>query len=329
MAANTKDRNSWSATGVGQVQITQKNSDDQEQRSPVNRKYYLQLATFAVIFVGIIVGAFFGGIEFQKQTDIKEKDASTLEKDSRVEFLLIDHTAEPDFDANIESFMKKAKENGHHNDATKFPKEVRGTNFTKANLIKHLRFSKFHGAQVTNMAHHSSSEQRHLRRLSPLLDEAKGWFELGKEVWKVIKDGEAVADINTGDFISVVPTKDWQSMSQWKTQGTNFIPVAYHGGWDNRLCLFDYKHTFNFNGNYKNTGRYISNAQVLVDNVYVSWGNSLNVDAAKGDVVNVGTADWKIPQITMKLSWTCSNFVNTMKGTSTLQMSGNGNVQSL
>lgn len=164
---------------------------------------------------------------------------------------------------------------------------------------------------------------------------ARQIIAFGKEIYKIIEAGKPV--INTSYApISVLPleTKHGRSitpfhLSNWQRPKFVKFKVSYLNGYKQEVVAFTYNVNMSYGGQYDGTGAYITNAQIVPEQVTVAWGYTFNATMALVGVTNIGSEANPIAGATLKLSYSVKTVLKEEKKNMTLFVAGDGTIEQM
>jgi hypothetical protein len=157
----------------------------------------------------------------------------------------------------------------------------------------------------------------------------------GKEIYKIVEAGKPVINTNYAP-ISVLPLetefgKDITPMklSQWKAPKFVKFKVTYKNGYGAEVVSFTYNVNMSYGGQFKGKGAFITNAQIVPENVTVAWGYTFNAKMSLVGLTNIGTDEEPIAGATLVLSYSVSTVIKEDRNNMTIFIAGDGTIQQM
>ncbi len=124
--------------------------------------------------------------------------------------------------------------------------------------------------------------------------------------WKVIEDNKPSSQLKTARANAVPNVPDWTSLegaqgpkeSRWYISMINRLPES----WGNIVVDCDLYLRFTYGATYKGGGLYIPNIWIDIDDSYVAWFHTLELDLIAKDPENAGTASAPLARIPITIS---------------------------
>ncbi|MDO9183988.1 MAG: hypothetical protein Q7U04_16355 [Bacteriovorax sp.] len=159
-----------------------------------------------------------------------------------------------------------------------------------------------------------------------------GLIATGTKIWKIIDGGRPVITIKNAPTISVLPelkseNTSLNQMANWSVPSVHSYRVSFKNGYNNEVVGFTYSVFFQFNGNYKGTGKYITNLRIQTSEISSAWGFSFDATSELVGIANVGSMDEPIASATIQLSYAVKGLLNEKRAVRSFYIDGNGNIQ--
>lgn len=214
----------------------------------------------------------------------------------------------------LDSFINEHVAAGNHirNDV---PEVIRGSNFTKQNLVKYFDLPLITPNHVSD------------RRILVGADEV---IAIGKEVWTFMEENKPVMNLNT-DYAGAVPNgvSDWTHLSGWKNALKGPYTISWINGFNLETVHIDFKWASSYGGRYDGVGQYITQAGPLVGKIDVSWGYTVDVSVRAFSPLNVGTKKTPVSQIDIELTSRISNVLKDVTQNYHARFTGSGDIMIL
>ncbi len=155
---------------------------------------------------------------------------------------------------------------------------------------------------------------------------------IGQRIWKIVDAGRPVITTKIAPMISVLPHLEGENptlnqMATWSAPKVKSFRVSFKNGYNSEVVGFTYTIYFQFNGSYKNTGKYITNLKVQASEINVAWGFNFDATSELIGIANVGTMDSPIASATMQISYIVKGLLNESRHTQGFYVDGSGNLQ--
>jgi hypothetical protein len=157
----------------------------------------------------------------------------------------------------------------------------------------------------------------------------------GKEIYKIVEAGKPVINTNYAP-ISVLPLetefgKDITPMKLSKWRAPKFVKfkVTYKNGYGAEVVSFTYNVNMSYGGQFKGKGAFITNAQIVPENVTVAWGYTFNAKMSLVGLTNIGTDEEPIAGATLVLSYSVSTLIKEDRNNMTIFIAGDGTIQQM
>ncbi len=141
---------------------------------------------------------------------------------------------------------------------------------------------------------------------------------IGQKITPIIEKGRPVVTNNPMAALSVIPrldTKDpvLHEMGGWSIPMTKHYKIAFSNGFKSEVVSFVYSITYQYGGNYKGSGKYLTGVRASARNLVVSWGFDLDASSTLVQISNIGTTANPVAGATVEISYTVKNWsrVNT------------------
>lgn len=164
---------------------------------------------------------------------------------------------------------------------------------------------------------------------------ARQIIAFGKEIYKIIEAGKPVIN-TTYAPISVLPneTKFGRNitpfnLSNWQRPKFVKFKVSYLNGYKTEVVSFTYNVNMSYGGQYQGAGSYITNAQIVPEEVNVAWGYTFNASMSLVGVTNIGSEGNPIAGATLVLSYSVKTVLKEVKKNMTIFVAGDGTIQQM
>lgn len=157
---------------------------------------------------------------------------------------------------------------------------------------------------------------------------------IGEKIIPTIKQGKAVVTNNPMASVSVLPrinAKDpvVHDMGGWSVPYSKHYKVVYTNGLGMEVVSFVYSISYQFNGSWNGLGKYLTGIRASARKIEIVWGFDLNASSQLLQISNIGTAQNVIAGATVEMSYTVSNWLQTITTNKSFFIAGNGKLWQL
>ena len=178
-------------------------------------------------------------------------------------------------------------------------------------------------------------ELRPNTEIGDVISIAREIIAFGKEIYKIVEAGKPVIN-TTYAPISVLPfgTKYGKeitpmNLSSWKAPKFVKFKVTYKNGYNQQVVDFTYNINMSYGGKFDGKGAYITNAQIVPENINVVWGYTFNAKMSLVGLTNTGTDEEPIAGATLVLSYSVSTLIKEDRNNITIFIGGDGVIQQM
>ena len=157
----------------------------------------------------------------------------------------------------------------------------------------------------------------------------------GKRVYAIIEAGRPVVSSSYAP-ISVLPfdkkTNTYTSamnLSYWKGPRSKKYRVSYENGFGMNVVDFTYNINMSYGGSNNGKGLYLTNVQIVPQNISVAWGYTFDAKMILTGITNKGSQDSPIASATLNLSYTVSTVIKEDRNNYTYEVVGNGQINEI
>ena len=155
-------------------------------------------------------------------------------------------------------------------------------------------------------------------------------INMGKKVWSIVEAGKPVVNVKLNSAHALPKGLScWSDLSGWKKPQSKVYNVAYENAYGMTMVDFTFRVTFTAGGNANGTGAYITNATMMVANLYVFWGLKFDATVEVPSVFNMGTNDNPIAGMQMNMNWKVDSPITYNEGSETFYISGQNKIEHL
>lgn len=157
----------------------------------------------------------------------------------------------------------------------------------------------------------------------------------GKEIYKIVEAGKPVVNtkyapisvlpLNTEFGRDITPT----DLSNWNAPRYAKFKVIYKNGYGSEVVSFTYNINMSAGGKYQGKGSYITNAQIVPENISVAWGYTFNATMSLVGLTNIGSEEDQVAGATLQLSYSVSTVVKEIRNNMTIFIAGDGTIQQM
>jgi hypothetical protein len=150
---------------------------------------------------------------------------------------------------------------------------------------------------------------------------------IARKVWKLVEANRPVANVSSQYAVAypagITSSSQLSGWSRPRIYTYGFYAENLYGG---IMINARYDVTFMYGGSYEGKGRYITAATVIPTVAEVAWGYTFTMDASVPDstVVNVGTDQYPVAALQLKVAWKMATVLKESRGTSLYYMQGDG-----
>lgn len=197
------------------------------------------------------------------------------------------------------------------------PREIRGKNFTKANLEKYFDQVNYNDV---------NKPVDYIITTIP----ADELVAVGKEVWKFVEDNKPVVNINT-DYTGAVPknVSNWRQLSGWKNTEKGPYKISWINGFNTETVSINFKWSDSYGGSFNNKGKYVTQAGPVIGSIHVAWGYTVNVDVKAFNPINIGSEENPIGQIDVELTSRISTILRDSINNCRVRFLGDGRIRNV
>lgn len=227
---------------------------------------------------------------------------------------------------NLDYFIYNHISQGtHENDSV--PSVIRGSNFTKDNLIKYFDNSNCYISPFSNCHLPVKQHKDSKRILSVSADEI---ITVGKEAWQFIQDNKPVVNIQS-DYTGAVPksVSDWRQLAGWKNSEKGPFTISWINGFNVETVKITFKWSGSYGGSLNNKGKYVTQAGPVIGSVDVSWGYTVDVHVNAFNPLNIGSSNDPIGQIDVELTSRMSTVLKDVTNNCRVRFLGDGSIQTV
>eukprot|EP01086_Lenisia_limosa_P015496 TRINITY_DN49_c0_g2_i1.p1 TRINITY_DN49_c0_g2~~TRINITY_DN49_c0_g2_i1.p1 ORF type:complete len:225 (+),score=83.53 TRINITY_DN49_c0_g2_i1:15-689(+) len=149
-----------------------------------------------------------------------------------------------------------------------------------------------------------------------------------KEVWKFIEDNKPVVHTNS-TYADGIPKgiTSWDQLENWSRPKHQTWLIKATNTFGMEILHFEFTIQFVYGGSYNGTGKYITDATILMSRLEVTWGFTFDADVSVSKVHNRGTKAEPIASMTINLHHTLDSTVKHIEGTESFYLDGEGNME--
>ncbi len=151
--------------------------------------------------------------------------------------------------------------------------------------------------------------------------------------WKLIDDNKPSSSLQTARANAVPNVSDWTALegakgpreSRWYIKMTNSLPES----WGDIVVDCDLHLRYTYGATYKGGGLYIPNIWVDIDDSYVAWWHTLELQLIAKDPENAGTAAAPLARIPITISGKMASPKTSITVQAAFMVWGNGRLDVL
>ena len=168
--------------------------------------------------------------------------------------------------------------------------------------------------------------------LGDIITTIDGIIAVGQKIWKIVDAGRPVITTKFAPMVSVLPemlgpNPTLNQMANWSAPKFKSFRISFKNAYNSEVVGFTYTIYFQYNGNFKGSGKYITNLRVQASEIYTSWGFNFDASSELVGIANVGTYEEPIASATMQISYTVKGLLNESRGAQSFYVDGAGTIQ--
>jgi hypothetical protein len=175
-------------------------------------------------------------------------------------------------------------------------------------------------------------EVRQKANVGEVIAIAREIIAFGKEVYKIVEAGKPVVNTSYAP-ISVLPYDktlgkniDPMDLENWRAPRSKKYQVTYTNGFGMNVVDFTYSVNFSYGGSFNGKGLYITNAEIVPENVSVAWGYTFNAKMKLVGLTNRGTKLSPVAGATLTLYYSVSTVLKEDQNNISYFLSGDGTI---
>ena len=168
-----------------------------------------------------------------------------------------------------------------------------------------------------------------IQQANQVIDLLNNIINIAKKVWQIVDDSKPVANVQSL-YATALPynmkASQLQGWSKPRSYRYSFYCKNLYGI---KTVEVTYRVSFQYGGNYKGKGHYLTGVTVVPENVDTMVGYSFFMNASVPDstVVNMGTHDDPIAALRLVLQWRISTIIKDSQSTAVYFIAGDGRYQ--
>ena len=167
--------------------------------------------------------------------------------------------------------------------------------------------------------------------LGDIITTIDGIIAVGQKIWKIVDAGRPVITTKFAPMVSVLPemlgpNPTLNQMANWSAPKFKSFRISFKNAYNSEVVGFTYTIYFQYNGNFKGSGKYITNLRVQASEIYTSWGFNFDASSELVGIANVGTYEEPIASATMQISYTVKGLLNESRGAQSFYVDGAGTI---
>ncbi|MGZ3789398.1 MAG: hypothetical protein ACXVLQ_12795 [Bacteriovorax sp.] len=154
---------------------------------------------------------------------------------------------------------------------------------------------------------------------------------LGQKIWPIIEQGRPVVTTKMAPAVSIIPNIDGTNvvlnqMANWSLPRYVSYRMSFTNAFGGEVVGFTYTIFFQYNGNYNNKGRYVTNLKVQASDINASWGSDFDASSELIGISNVGTMENPLASGIIQVSYVAKGVFNQHAGATSFYVDGAGNI---
>lgn len=157
----------------------------------------------------------------------------------------------------------------------------------------------------------------------------------GERVYAIVKKGKPVVNTSYAP-ISVLPrakqgerTIEAMDLEGWRYPKSVKYKITYKNGFGMNVVVFTYSVNFSYGGSYNGKGKYITNAQIVPEDLTVQWGFEFNASSKLVGIVNNGTKASPVAGATVIISYSVDSVISSSKSNVSYHFVGDGQIREI
>lgn len=157
----------------------------------------------------------------------------------------------------------------------------------------------------------------------------------GERVYAIVKKGKPVVNTSYAP-ISVLPrakkgeeTIEAMDLEGWRYPKSVKYRITYKNGFGMNVVVFTYSVNFSYGGSYNGKGKYITNAQIVPEDLTVQWGFEFNASSKLVGIVNNGTKSAPVAGATVIISYSVDSVISSSKSNVSYHFVGDGQIREI
>jgi len=160
-----------------------------------------------------------------------------------------------------------------------------------------------------------------------VIDIASNIVNLVDKTFKIIAKGQPVVNINT-NYANAVPSniKHWTQLQNWAGPRIRRYSFSVSNLYGMDVVKVVYQVHYNYGGNFKGRGRFLTGVTIEPISVYTLWGFNLDMTAEVPDstIANVGTTENPIASMQVQLKWRVHSIISDVQNKDIYYIRGDG-----
>jgi len=152
-------------------------------------------------------------------------------------------------------------------------------------------------------------------------------INIAMKIWDIVKDNAPVVNIENKYAVAYPEGITAASqLTNWKKPRVYVYGFYANNLYGGRVIDVEYRVIFNYNGDYKGKGKFLTGVSVVPTKVDVVWGYRLNMSSFVPDstVVNVATSENPLAALQLKLTCKISTYLKDSTNSSVYYIQGDG-----
>ena len=156
----------------------------------------------------------------------------------------------------------------------------------------------------------------------------------GKQMWQLVKAGQPVYNQTMENTLSVVPKDlgdrgEFFQMTNWSRPSSTNYRLSYENLYGMEVVRFDYTVYFQYGGQYRDQGKYLTSVTIYPIDVMVAWGYKLDAISKVASITNNGTKEEPIAGVTLQVESVVKTVVKTQMLSTAFHLTGDGELLKL
>jgi hypothetical protein len=150
----------------------------------------------------------------------------------------------------------------------------------------------------------------------------------GKQFWALLEGNRPIVSFSHPSA-SALPSgiTSWDQMADWKAPRSELFEVEYTNGIGMHVVRFHYRLNYTYGGTVQGKGAYLTQIQVLPEDLKVLSGFTLNAQVEVPSITNAGTSEHPIAAAQVVVQWSIDTILSHVEASQMHYVRGDGELQ--